>query len=314
MKVKASALTPKDQPTPTDQIWAIFLIVFTGILFAALVVLTVLATIDSNSSAPAEQSSSSDAEIASQENAYYGIICTIPTPADSAPRLVLDQSYWRLARQGKARVIPGTEQYFGSNPSSDMRNLANYTEINLSEMEGEFSWYNIYDDGVLNIGGTVICRLYDEDQQVTVSVPTLSPELQELVDSRGDNYILVYTESTSTESAAQLLLYQGNATLSIVHPDGEPALVFAFPKPGGVFCHLFTKTNSSSIGSEPFNYNTSAVPMDLGEFYTAGQLRATATTFSASAEQVRILKTWFDQAESEPLPSEILQNLTTSPE
>lgn len=325
MKSKVRIFAPEDRIPRTRQIWAVFLTVFTSILVAGLVALTFLVAVDRSSSKSAAQSGSFDAEIISRSlDSHYGIIRAIPDPADSAPRLVLDQSYWRLVRQGKARIIPGTEKYLApGDPGADPYNLANFSDIDLDAVtlqSSELGWYNIY--GSPGASGTIICRLHSKTQEVTVSVPVLSPELKALADSRGDHYILIYNENIDDESTTRLLFYQEHATLLIIRPDSELPLILPSGEIGGVEYCLYPDSNIFSITHHPAGSEyTACTPVaklftnrTAPDFWDVGQLQATPTTFSASPEQVAVLKAQLDQVEFEYLSSEILENLITSPE
>lgn len=255
-------------------------------------------------------------------NASNGLIVGIPTPKSQTPRLVLDQSYWRLARAGKAQIIPGTEHYiYPKDPAADPYNLANFRDVDLDTvtLQGLYlGWFNVY--GSLATSGTIVCRLHSETQEITVSVPTLSPELQTLVDSRGDNYLLVYTENVGVEPTAMFLIYPANATLSLIqHSEGEPILALPYACQGTLSCVLLYDNNIHYIvwpadtKTPERTFAPKATTLD-SDAWSTGRLHATPTTFSASPQQVEILKNELGDAESIPLPLEILQNLTTSPE
>lgn len=317
MKVKRGCLDSESRSIIFDRILpavCLALALITIVLVCAYMALVAIAAHPE----PADQRS-----INHENTQYCGIIRAIPNSANSEPRLVLDQSYWRLARQGKARIIPGTEKYLESgDPDADPYNLANFRDIDLDAVTlqaPELGWYNIY--GSPGTSGTIVCRLHSETQEVTVSVPVLSPELKALADSRGDHYVLVRTECVDDESTAQLLFYQERAILLLIQPDNEPLLLIPKGALGCIEYSLYADSNYYSIISMACDRYTACTPVarlrtnrSIPDFCSVGQLQATPTTFSASPEQVAVLKAQLDQVESEYLSSEILENLTTSPE
>lgn len=317
MKVKRGCLDSESRSIIFDRILpavCLALALITIVLICAYMALVAIAAHPE----PADQRS-----INHENTQYYGIIRAIPNSANSEPRLVLDQSYWRLARQGKARIMPGTEKYLESgDPDADPYNLANFRDIDLDAVTlqaPELGWYNIY--GSPGASGTIVCRLHSETQEVTVSVPVLSPELEALADSRGDHYILIYNEDIDSESTTRLLFYQDRAILSIIRPDSELPLILPSGEFGGVEYCLYPDSNIFSVTYPASDEYAACTPVaklftnrTTPDFLDVGQLQATPTTFSASPEQVAVLKAELDQVESEYLSSEILENLTTSPE
>lgn len=337
MKNKARTLPSGDRLPRTSQIWVIFLTALTGAFIVALAILAFLAA--SSSSMRVETSASpqsgvvSDPEVPTSREAARGSIDSlpatysapavrsIPEPADSSPRLVLDQSYWRLARQGKARILPGTEQFFTtstdttsvsasetSSTAQDPHNLANFSELNLADLSElqsyHLTWFNVY--GQLSPRpGEIICRLRDADGEIVISVPHLSSELQTLADQRGDHYFMIFASRNDVTSFAQLIFYQENAQITLVKPDDSPVLALADADVGQVSYSLFSDRNALFVSAYPEDRDFTTEVVDQIAFARAGRLFATSTQFEAAPEQTALIQSSLVILESLPLPQEL---------
>lgn len=336
MKNKVRILPSGDRSPRTGQIWAIILTILTTFLIAALAVLAFLAASSSSkrveTSANPQSSVVSDSEVPTSRevtresirplpaSCSAPVVRSIPEPANSTPRLVLDQSYWRLARQGKARILPGTEQFFttsadvtsasateSSSTAQDPHNLANFSELNLADLPElqsyHLAWFNVY--GQLSPRpGEIICRLHDAASEIVISVPRLSPELQALADQRGDHYFMIFTSHSDAASSAQLIFYQENARITLVQPDGSPVLALASADAGQVSYSLFSDRNALFVSAYPEDQDFTTEVVDQIAFARAGQLFATSTQFEATPEQIALIQSALGALESLPLPQE----------
>lgn len=246
------------------------------------------------------------------DNPSSQLILSIPTPNSFKSRLVLDQSYWRLVRKGEARILPGTEQYLESQLVSDQDplNLANFIDVDLTNLDSlqkyRLAWFNVYGQFGTQYGG-VICRLHDANNEVVVSIPTLSAELQALAEQRGDHYFFVSSTCKETGlSSTFLQFYQGDAQIMLIQPNDAPLLAFPTVTEGQVSYQLHIQDNSVKVAVRPDDQESTIEIVDQLSFNRAGQLFATSTHVEASPEQTQIISAALTELESRPLSQGII--------
>lgn len=177
-------------------------------------------------------------------------------PNSTKPPLILNNSYWRLARQGKALIIPGTEIQLGIVDCDDSSiatdrvvfqqydttfyarakmfaehydDLSDHPYIFTDEIPDDCYGYTLSLSDLTKIPtGTIISTIKSSQCTTTISKPQLSADLEDYWRKLGLEYVLVVTDQVArtpydgpaTCTSYYLLVYQEDITFNVSHADG----------------------------------------------------------------------------------------------
>lgn len=138
---------------------------------------------------------------------------------------VTDYSYFRLAQQGQARLIPGLDHL--TLQDFDYGILPEVCQFSSDATE----MFYFSEEQILAEPGTIISTLDCGTAEVTISVPVLPEALQEFIDQRGERCLMSYAkykdDNNTISIEAEVMVYSGVPQI-MVNPQHEMFVVSVY--------------------------------------------------------------------------------------
>ncbi len=144
-------------------------------------------------------------------------ISVAATKLDTGLPRVTNGSYWRLVRQGRAEVLPATEESLRLMTRERSYDIANYPELDLAdESIKPMGTFGVYAETA--VPGTILSRIQAPGCEFIISVPELTGELAEFAKDRGESWVLIYSKHRLGGDQ-----YKEKAVLTFFHEYGSIA-------------------------------------------------------------------------------------------
>lgn len=277
-----------------------------------------------------------------QPSGMQTVLNKVPVVADVAKLVdtllpqVTDYSYFRLAQQHQAQLIPGLDDFTAWSFSREV--LPDACQFNSDDNE----LFCFSEAQLAAEPGTIISALDCGTAEVIISVPVLPEALQEFIDQRGERCLMSYAQyeddNNNVQIEAEVLVYSGTPEIIInpqqeiyvanLYNDYKNAIFYTiqhvvYRSESGVsdtlvvsdaamYCYMGTSPTQDIDREYPYTCLASYLNgKSIEEFANSDTLalgvsECTPTSFTSTAAQIERLIAGVQEFEARPLPEKFL--------